>query len=98
MKKIYIFLWVIVILSVANVQGLRDPFFLPSQEEESQDIKLSLVGVIKSGDKVGALIKRNGKEEMVFKDDKIHGYLVTRVTDDSVMLVRAKDNEQILVT
>ena len=75
---------------------IRDPFFLPSKRVVVADFNnIFLLGVIKSGKKIGALIKHGDEQKIVFKGDELQGYTVDTIAMDRVVIIRGKKKLEI---
>jgi len=72
----------------------RDPFFLsarfeqPSMMAEVKNVRFVLMGIVRSGEKIGALIKNRQKTGMVFQGGVIDGYAVEKIAPDHILLVK----------
>lgn len=74
----------------------RDPFCLPRCiTKNTKKLSFSLLGIVREGDRFGALIGHNKQSTIVFAQDIIVGYTVAQVTSEYVRLVR--EDEQIIV-
>jgi len=76
---------------------IRDPFFLPVREQhnnlENKEPSLRLVGIVKSGNKIGALINNHKRVGIVFKGGLFDGYTIENISHNDVVLVRGKKSK-----
>ena len=82
---------------LAKKARIRDPFFLPVREKkdhiEHKEPSLRLVGIVKSGAKIGALIKNHKRVGIVFKGGLFDGYTVEQISQKDVVLVKGKKSK-----
>ena len=73
-------------------ENLRDPFFLPEKQKVKKDENnktkehIDLAGIVKVGGKFGAILKKDFEQEVVFLNDKIWGYSISKITFDYIIL------------
>lgn len=67
----------------------RDPFCLPHLvTKAAQDQHFVLQGIVRQGNRYGALLRHGKESSVVFIDDTCDGYMVTDVTLNQICLVQ----------
>lgn len=74
-------------------QEIPDPFLRFDTGNKSSVIKkkestINLLGIIKEKDKFGAILVKDHQKEIVFLQDKVWGYKVTKISFNNILLAR----------
>mgnify|MGYP001767191467 CR=1 FL=1 len=78
---------------------IRDPFNLPSKalKKNNELSSIKLLGVVRSANKFGAVLKFDGKVETVFLNDNFFGFKVLAIKPDHVELIRGKTKKRLFI-
>ncbi|MFH1254157.1 MAG: hypothetical protein V1646_01855 [bacterium] len=86
-------------LNASQERVLRDPFNLPSKisKKNNELSAIKLLGIVRSANKCGAVLKFDGKVETVFLNDIFLGFKVLTIKPDHVELIRGKTKKRLFI-
>lgn len=91
---LFLEIFVLILFEAVNFvycNNIRDPFYLAqSNNNDTKSEIFTLFGIIQSASKSCAIIAVSGVEESVFEGDKIAGFKVFKIGDNSVTLTKGK--------
>lgn len=85
--------------SLISSKKIRDPFNLPLQASNKNNelFLIKLLGVVRSGDRYGAVLNFDGKIETVFQNDNFFGFKVLAIKSDYVELIRGRTKKRLFI-